>query len=492
MMRLFSMSLIAGLTCGTAALACPDASLSPGLVRYDAAALGSVQEVAVRAGGDAALEGCALGALGFGRFRAAPDHSFTLDDGAELPVTLAVQSGCDAALLVRTADGGWAFNDDGNGNLDPRLILPAGVAAEGQVDVWVGSFAGADCDATLQIVEAGVRLPIARPGSGMMAQIPLGGVAPIPVQAQAPQPAPLPMPAPMPAPVPAPIPAPIPVAICPNSALAGPSLTLSGPQLLSPQDYVAQVGGMHDVEACPGINGYGMFNEMPSFTLNMSNMTGYQFTAELVSDCDPTMIVNDAYGAWHFNDDGPNGLQPQITLDGSSLNGKVDIWVGGFGGSTCQGTIVFRTAAGMMPQGGAASGCPDPNLQGMAVTRTGRDLYNPQDFAVSAGGRQDVGMCGLPIFATGYFSAQPNLTFYLSGMQEYARLEIQGEAFCDTVLLVRTPDGAWHFDDDSNGGLNPMLDLRTARMMNGRVDVWVGTYDVGGCPATIEMETWQN
>jgi hypothetical protein len=71
-------------------------------------------------------------------------------------------------------------------------------------------------------------------------------------------------------------------------------------------------------------------------------------------------------------------------------------------------------------------------------------------------------------------------------------LEIQGEASCDTVLLVRTPDGMWHFDDDSNGGLNPMLNLGNTAMLNGRVDVWVGTYGLESCAATIEMETWAN
>jgi hypothetical protein len=476
-------------------------------VTYDGAALGAVQLVPVRAGGDTALHQCDLGALGFAKFRAAPDHSFSVEGGGDTPLVLAVTSGCDAALLARTANGRWLFNDDGNGNLDPRLMIPEGAALEGQVDVWVGSFAGAECDATLQMVQAGVRLPILPPGPGPMAGMPMGAAdntVPMTVQAQAPQPAPLPVPAPVPMPVPAPIPAPIPApvpapvpvpaTICPNPNLIGPALTVTGAQLLAPQGYVAQAAGLHEVEGCPGIDGWGLFNEAPSFTLYMSEMAGYQFTAEMTSDCDPTMIMRDAYGQWHFNDDGPNGLQPQIQLDGSVLNGRVDIWVGGFAGSACTGTIVLRSAASVspMPQPGGAAGCPNPALQGVPVTITGSDLYTPKDYYVTAGGMQDVGACGLPVFAAGSFSAQPSLSFFLSGMQEYARLEIQGEAFCDTVLLVRTPDGMWHFDDDSNGGLNPMLNLSNTRMLNGRVDVWVGTYDAGACPATIEMETWAN
>jgi hypothetical protein len=29
-------------------------------------------------------------------------------------------------------------------------------------------------------------------------------------------------------------------------------------------------------------------------------------------------------------------------------------------------------------------------------------------------------------------------------------------------------------------------------MLNGRVDVWVGTYGGTSCPATIELETWHS
>jgi hypothetical protein len=233
-----------------------------------------------------------------------------------------------------------------------------------------------------------------------------------------------------------------------------------------------------------------MANEAPSFTLTLSEMGGYLFTVETVAECDPTLILRDALGQWHFNDDGPNGLQPLIEVDGGRLNGRVDVWVGGFAGSSCTGTIVFRTAAATAPTPGG--GCPNPVLQGRPVTTTGDALYNPQLYEVIAGGTQDVATCNLPLFAAGYVSAEPSLSFFLSGMQDYARLEIQGEAACDTVLLVRTPDGMWHFDDDTNGGMNPMLNLDRTSMLNGRVDVWVGSYSAGTCPATIEMETWAN
>jgi hypothetical protein len=535
-MRLFYLSLFGAMACGTAAVACPAMNMSTGAVTYDAAQLAGPQAVSLTAGGENRLEQCGLGTLGFGQFRSAPDHSFVVQGQLPGDLVLAVTSDCDAAMLVNTADAQWHFNDDGNGNLDPRLTIPASAALDGQIDVWIGTFAGGSCAATLTVAQAGAAPPPAMPGFGAMAaatpgatmpaplpvpqepapsggDVPtfsLGGTpvpqpvmpqpvvpmqpAPMPTQTPQPVPVPVPVPAPVPMPAPVPAPAPIPAAICPNPNMVGPSLNVTGPQLISAQAYVAQVGGTHAVDNCPGIDGWGFAEEAPSFTLYMSQMAGYQFTAETTSDCDPTMIIRDASGQWHFNDDDPNGLQPQLQIDGSALEGRVDIWVGSFGGNSCQGTIVFRTAATMAPQpgGGGMAGCPNPALQGPVVNTTGSALYSPTDYPLMAGGPTDLSTCGLPVFGRGFFSAQQSYTFFLSGMQEYGRLEIEGESSCDTVMLVRTPDGQWHFDDDSNGNLNPLINLNNTAMLNGRLDVWVGTYGGGTCAATIEMETWHS
>jgi hypothetical protein len=491
-MRLFSITLFGALVCSTAAVACPALNMSQGATTYETSQLASPVAVGLAAGGENRLEQCGLGALGFGQFRSVPDHSFMLAGASGPDVTLAVTSGCDAAMLVNTADGQWHFNDDGNGNLDPRLTIPAGAPLDGQVDVWIGTFAGGGCEATLNITHDAAALPMSQPGGG-------GGAAPVapePLPAQPPAPQGETAQAPQPAPVPAPVPAPLPTATCPNPEMVGPSLNVTGQELMSPQAYVAQVGAGHEVEGCPGIEGWGYADEAPSFTLYMSRMNGMRFTAEMVSDCDPTMILRDATGQWHFNDDGPNALQPQLQVGGAALNGRVDIWVGSFGGSTCEGTIVFRTAAtaapATPPAGGGAAGCPDPSLQGAVVNTTGSSLYSPTDYTLTAGGGQDLSACGLPVSARGFVSAAPAYSFFLSGMADYGRLEIEGESNCDTVMLVRTPDGQWHFDDDSNGNLDPLINVTNTGMLDGRVDVWVGTYGGGTCPATIEMETWRN
>jgi hypothetical protein len=70
---------------------------------------------------------------------------------------------------------------------------------------------------------------------------------------------------------------------------------------------------------------------------------------------------------------------------------------------------------------------------------------------------------------------------FLSGMQSYGRLEIEVNSSCDTTLLVRDAYGQWHFDDDSGGNLTPELNLRNMAGLNGRIDVWVGTYGNATC-----------
>jgi hypothetical protein len=56
------------------------------------------------------------------------------------------------------------------------------------------------------------------------------------------------------------------------------------------------------------------------------------------------------------------------------------------------------------------------------------------------------------------------------------------EARDDTVLLVNTPDGEWHCNDDFSG-LDPALTFETPQ--EGQYDIWVGTFSAtdGDYPA---------
>jgi hypothetical protein len=127
---------------------------------------------------------------------------------------------------------------------------------------------------------------------------------------------------------------------------------------------------------------------------------------------------------------------------------------------------------------------------GQQVVTTGSELYSPDTFRTTAGGTAELFDCNVGGYGT--TSEQPAFSLFLTGMESYGRLEIEATSACDTTLLARTPDGRWHFDDDGNGNLQPLLNLTPGAALNGRVDVWVGALGGETCPAEVEFETWNN
>jgi hypothetical protein len=133
--------------------------------------------------------------------------------------------------------------------------------------------------------------------------------------------------------------------------------------------------------------------------------------------------------------------------------------------------------------------CPDQSLYGEQYQYTGRDLYTPRYFDVVAGGENSMRRCGRNMGIsgeTGFFTTQPDFTFNITNVRKYS-LEIAVVSDCDSALLVNTPDGMWFYDDDSNGALDPFLNLTT--VPDGWLDIWIGTYDGEYCNATLRLET---
>ncbi len=142
---------------------------------------------------------------------------------------------------------------------------------------------------------------------------------------------------------------------------------------------------------------------------------------------------------------------------------------------------------GLFATTGAALACPDYSQTGATYNYTGDQLYSPQSFSVVAGGQNQLRNCNMNY--PGYATSAPDFSFYLSGMDPYY-LVADVVSSCDSLLLVNTANATWLFDDDSSEGLQPRLEVRGAQNLNGRVDVWVGTYNGSYCDATLNMETW--
>jgi hypothetical protein len=131
-----------------------------------------------------------------------------------------------------------------------------------------------------------------------------------------------------------------------------------------------------------------------------------------------------------------------------------------------------------------AQACPaweEVALRG--INQTGDTLSAGRDYAVIAGGDQDLMGCGFP--HRGYAMTRPDFEFHLTGMARYGRLILTVAGECDTLLLVNGTDGNWYFDASSYRG-RPRIEFY--RNLEGTYDIWVGTRGPQTCPAMLTLE----
>ncbi|WP_368187615.1 hypothetical protein [Aestuariibius sp. HNIBRBA575] len=138
----------------SAAAACPNWNLAAG-ESYSASGsqLRSPKFFDVIAGGSNYIWNCPginpQSDRGAGYFPSNPDFRFQLSNMGGTQLVVSVVSRCDAALLINTASATWYYDDDDNGNLDPRIVLTR--PANGQIDIWIGTYDGEYCDAQLRM-----------------------------------------------------------------------------------------------------------------------------------------------------------------------------------------------------------------------------------------------------------------------------------------------------------------------------------------------------
>ncbi|MBL8603352.1 MAG: hypothetical protein JNK72_15615 [Myxococcales bacterium] len=98
---------------------------------------------------DARNLGLGPGCVGF--VTRQPDYIVRLT-GTSSFLRFYVTAGADTTLLVNTASGRWACNDDSFGGVNPSVDLTN--AGPGQYDVWVGSYqSGTQARGSLNITE---------------------------------------------------------------------------------------------------------------------------------------------------------------------------------------------------------------------------------------------------------------------------------------------------------------------------------------------------
>ncbi len=136
-----------------AAAACPDFNQSGPGANLSASQMRGGVSYQVQAGGNSLVWNCPNVTpgtdRGAGYFTSRPDITFQLSGMGGSRLAVSVVSQCDAALLINTASASWYYDDDDNGNYDPKITLTR--PADGYLDVWVGTYDGDVCDAILTL-----------------------------------------------------------------------------------------------------------------------------------------------------------------------------------------------------------------------------------------------------------------------------------------------------------------------------------------------------
>jgi hypothetical protein len=134
-----AMALAAGTMTATGALACPDWQGRPhfGQIDLPAGFAPDPYVINVTAGGTHRIENCGLSPwTGFVTVRPDFDLYWT---GSSSQLTIAVEAGADAILLVNAPDGLFYYSDDYRGT-SPAITFYN--PAEGLYDIWIGSYDG--------------------------------------------------------------------------------------------------------------------------------------------------------------------------------------------------------------------------------------------------------------------------------------------------------------------------------------------------------------
>lgn len=138
-----------------AAHACPNWNLNPTYGSYSLSAqqMRSPQTLSLTAGGENYIWNCSnvnpQSDRGAGYFTSPPDARIFVSGIEGNRLVISVRSNCDSALLINTGTASWYYDDDDAGNLDPQIVLTR--PRSGQIDIWVGTYDGAYCDAVLSL-----------------------------------------------------------------------------------------------------------------------------------------------------------------------------------------------------------------------------------------------------------------------------------------------------------------------------------------------------
>ena len=365
----------------------------------------------------------------------APDLDIHYTAGA-FPLYFSVTAEGDTTLVINAPDGNWYCNDDYS-SLDPAVLFSD--PESGVYNIWVGTYSGSGGfqDASLHISEVEVVT-----GNSMNVGSNSGGLD---------------------------------FSLPANFGTAD----LSGG--FQPDPYVVEIsaGGSVNIQeavgdVCEGI-ARGYASAAPDFSVNYTDGSApLYFTGS--SDRDTTMVINGPDGRWHCDDDGADSpLDPQIIFNNPQV-GRYDVWIGTYSDTDEFPASTLYVSARGLTSSGPTKG-PSTSLNWDAAPTYGSTELNagflpdPHTVGLDAGGTY-AAATEVGDHCRGYVAEVPDYAVYYSAGS--FPLYFTNESNTDTTMVVRSPNGQWSCDDDSNGSFNPQIVFDNPE--TGLYTIWVGTY----------------
>ena len=278
--------------------------------------------------------------------------------------------------------------------------------------------------------------------------------------------------------------------------------------------------GMIDIEmlnpAQPNRACTGFYEYEPTLVLNTVESFPYLRAFFIADDpnADAALIVRMPDGQWYCGDDSFDTLNPTVHIVGNRSSGIIRMWVGTFGaGSFVSGTLYF-TRGNASPAPGGVVGLPTPTLAAPVLAPVnlptsvpiptpsleenpaGLDPFAATNYGmislgaalvpytIEANGGGTVDASALGEECVGYVTTQPDYRVQWTGTRGFLRFYFV--SLGDSVLVVQSPDGVWHCNDDSFVSVNPTVDIVNA--IPGTYNVWIGSYDAGlTFPGTLHI-----
>ncbi len=233
-----------------------------------------------------------------------------------------------------------------------------------------------------------------------------------------------------------------------------------------PDPYTVDVISGGPIDAA-NIGCVGMIADAPDFRLNYVAGDLFPLILSVDSSADTTLVVNAPDESWACDDDSAGNFNPMVQFD-APVTGQYDIWVGSFGGTNDEATLIISEIVGMTTPTGAM---PDFTLEpgfGSVDLETGFE-QDPYTVELIAGGMIDASVVG----CVGMIADAPDFRLnYVAG--DVFPLIISTNSADDTTLVINQPDGSWICDDDSGVDMNASVTMETP--MTGQYDIWVGSF----------------